>query len=133
MLPRLALVTMYIGGDAIAPAVGGNLSAVNSSSTCTKAPSVTLTGSVTVTPPDGGWCGGSSNSTMAATGVHVLSQTGSPTGTSFSHFECYNNRTAATAVNVSSVDLQANDVWTCAAGEHGMQIYTVRTVYTYSC
>jgi hypothetical protein len=126
MLPRLALMTTYIGNSTFSPADGSNLTAVGpASSGCTRSPSVKLTGSVTLASPGtGGWCGGNSSSTLAATGVHNLSQTGAPKGTLFSHFECYNiaSGTAGPAVNGSSITLQANDVWTCVAGERKLLV-----------
>jgi hypothetical protein len=122
MLPRLALVTSYSGDAAIAPANGASLTATGpASSTCTKNPSVKLTDVITVTSPGTGWCGGSSTTTLAAAGAYVLTATGVQ-GTLLSQFQCYNisSGSAAAPVNVaagSSITLQANEVWTCAAGE----------------
>jgi hypothetical protein len=119
MLPRLALVTKYNVNALVGPAIGGNLTAEsNTNSSCAQEPSLRLAGNVTVTLPNSAWCGGSSNSTLA-TGVYALFQDGSPDGTTFSHFQCYDisNGTAGAGANVTNVNLQANQAWVCVAGE----------------
>jgi hypothetical protein len=135
MLPRLALVTSYSGDATIAPANGASLTATGpSSSTCTKNPSVKLTDVITVTSPGGGWCGGSSTTTLAAAGTYVLTATGVQ-GTLLSQFQCYNisSGSAGVPVNVAaggSITLQANEVWTCAAGEMRCFLYLL---FVYLC
>jgi hypothetical protein len=122
MLPRLALLTSYIGDSTIAPADGADLTAAGpSSSSCTKAPSVTLTDVITGTSPGSGWCGGSSSNTLEAPGAYALSVLGSIKGTQFLRFECYNTSsgTAGSQVNITaggSITIQSREAWVCAAG-----------------
>jgi hypothetical protein len=140
VLPRLALVTSYIADAAIAPAAGADLLAIGpQSSTCTNAPSLKLTDVITVTSPGGGWCGGSSSSTLAASGPYVLTATGAVQGTVLSQFQCYNITSGSvfgTPVNVSAggnITLQANEAWTCAAGEMRGKLCFCYVTFSVTC
>lgn len=114
-LPKLALISNFIGNYS---GNGGNLTALGTNDSCTKAPSPVLgVNNVTLVSPGPGLCGSSGLGFISA-GTYSLTQSPPSSAVIFAGWSCYDvtNGTAVVLSSSGSITLPATSVSvTCAA------------------